>query len=113
MLPLVFFSANKPVSQRWTLTQQLSSITHAHPRSVLACFFYLEYARYLLQGLNPQQAYQAIKKDWHSLTADLKISSTELITLDRLLHHDVSQLPEDHIQSDGYVIHTLEASLWC
>ena len=31
----------------------------------------------------------------------------------RILLEDIGLLPEDEIQSNGYVVHTLEASLWC
>ena len=34
-------------------------------------------------------------------------------SLDRVLSREVLNLPEDEIASSGYVIHCLEASLWC
>mgnify|MGYP006129250525 CR=1 FL=1 len=40
-------------------------------------------------------------------------SITERKHFDRLLHFDISKLPENKIQSSGYVIHSLEASIWC
>jgi ADP-ribosylglycohydrolase len=32
---------------------------------------------------------------------------------DRMLKADIFNLPAEEIQSSGYVIHTLEASIWC
>jgi ADP-ribosylglycohydrolase len=32
---------------------------------------------------------------------------------DRLLKKDIFNLSEDEISSSGYVLHTLEASIWC
>ena len=31
----------------------------------------------------------------------------------RIIESDISELPEDAIKSSGYVVDTLEASLWC
>jgi ADP-ribosyl-[dinitrogen reductase] hydrolase len=42
-----------------------------------------------------------------------EVSTTERKHFDRLLHFDISKLPENKIQSSGYVIHSLEASIWC
>jgi ADP-ribosylglycohydrolase len=39
--------------------------------------------------------------------------SFEIVHFKRILAGNVHQLPEEDIQSDGYVIHTLEASIWC
>ena len=38
---------------------------------------------------------------------------TELKYYQRLLHGGLAQLSEDEIQSTGYVVHTLEAAVWC
>jgi hypothetical protein len=50
ILPLLFYIAGKPIEERFEITRQVSSITHGHIRSVVACFYYLEFARYLLSG---------------------------------------------------------------
>ena len=38
---------------------------------------------------------------------------TEAHHFDRLLKEDIHELQEDLIQSTGYVMHTLETSIWC
>ncbi|MEA4980668.1 MAG: ADP-ribosylglycohydrolase family protein [Petrimonas sp.] len=43
----------------------------------------------------------------------LSIHPVEIALFDRLLKNDIHKLPEDEIQSSGYVLHTLEASIWC
>jgi len=42
----------------------------------------------------------------------LSIDPAEIAQFDRLLKEDIYFLPEEKISSDGYVIHTLEASIW-
>ena len=48
ILALVFYSSDRPIQERYQLTKAVSSITHAHVRSVIACFYYVEFARLLL-----------------------------------------------------------------
>ena len=37
----------------------------------------------------------------------------EIELFERVLKDDISTFPEDEIKSSGYVLHSLEASLWC
>jgi ADP-ribosylglycohydrolase len=43
----------------------------------------------------------------------MSIGPEEIKRFDRLLTGDLQALPEDRIHSSGYVLHTLEASIWC
>lgn len=43
----------------------------------------------------------------------LSINPKEIALFDRLLKNDIHNLNADDIQSSGYVLHTLEASIWC
>lgn len=44
ILPLIFYLKDKPINERYELVKQVSAITHAHIRSVIACFYYTEFA---------------------------------------------------------------------
>ena len=63
----------------------MSSITHAHEISRNACLDYVHIARKLIAG-----------------------EKLEDLGLD-----EIKNKSEDEIQSTGFVLHTLEASLWC
>ncbi len=54
--PLLFYLSDKPIQERYELTCLVSGIIHRHIRSVIACFFYLEFARFLVEGLEKQDA---------------------------------------------------------
>jgi ADP-ribosylglycohydrolase len=41
------------------------------------------------------------------------INFKEIALFNRLLKNDIDKLPEEEIKSSGYVLHTLEASIWC
>ena len=109
--PLALYIAGKPGTERFNITKAVSSITHAHPWSVAACFIYVEYLRKLLAGLDKNAAYKELQTDFQDRCP--YIDSGALARFDRILRDDVSALPESSIRSGGFVIDTLEAALWC
>jgi ADP-ribosyl-[dinitrogen reductase] hydrolase len=113
ILPLIIYSKDKPISERFELTKQVSSVTHGHIRSVMACFYYLEFAKHLIEGKDKFEIYKDLQKSMPQFFTEVGIDQTEIAHFDRILNQDISKLAEDDIQSGGYVIDTLEASLWC
>lgn len=113
ILPLIFYTRHKPIDERYQLTKAVSSITHGHIRSVIACFYYLEFARGLLNGENKFSVYRNLQTTVPDYLNSLNINPSEIQLFDRLLKNDIQTLPEESIQSSGYVLHTLEASIWC
>lgn len=113
ILPLIFYVKNRPIEERFEITKQVSSITHGHIRSVLTCFYYLEFAGKLLEGSSPHEAYEALKNELLPFLSSYVKSHEEISHFNRLLLQDVHILPEEEIESSGYVVHTLEASIWC
>ena len=113
ILPLVFYIIDKPVSDRYRITGDVSSITHGHIRSIIACFYYLEFARQIILGIDKFEIYKNLQRDIsHHLRLSL-IDENEIALFDRLLVGNIYDLKEDKILSSGYVLHTLEASIWC
>jgi ADP-ribosylglycohydrolase len=122
ILPLVFHIKGLPVAERFQKVREVSSITHAHIRSIMACFIYVELARELLAGLSKQAAYAAMQQTVNAFfqTEDIG-SEIELRQFHRILENpygdfDIQPLiacKEAEIKSSGYVVHTLEAALWC
>ncbi|MDR0872466.1 MAG: ADP-ribosylglycohydrolase family protein [Prevotellaceae bacterium] len=112
ILPLVFYLRDKPIEVRFEITRQVSSITHRHIRSIVACFYYLEFARKLLEVKDKFHIYKDLQTE---IPASLKniVSEAEIGKFSRILQQNIYEVPEDEIQSGGYVLHTIEASLWC
>ena len=112
ILPLVILIKDMNIEDRFNLVKEVSSITHAHSRSVLACFYYLEFALEIINGKDKFEIYENLK---HNITnfcirdEDLK---KELIHFDRLLKGNIYELLEEDIKSGGYVIDTVEATFW-
>lgn len=113
ILPLLFYIRKMPLKERFELTRLVSSITHGHIRSVIACFYYLEYAKHLIDNQNKYEVYSILRKEFPENIKELGVDIDELAHFDRLLAENIWHLKEQEISSGGYVIDTLEASLWC
>ena len=113
ILPLLFYIKDLPISERYEITKKVSSITHGHIRSVISCFYYLEFSREILLGKDKFEIYQKLQTEIPGFLNSLSINPHEISLFDRLLKDDISELAEHKILSSGYVLHSLEASIWC
>ncbi|TXB66162.1 ADP-ribosylglycohydrolase family protein [Vicingus serpentipes] len=113
ILPLLYLIRDKPIEDRFELIKDVSSITHAHIYSVFSCFVYLEFALLLYKNYNIIQAYEVLINNINDYINSNNLEDVLGDKFDRILSGALIDFPEDKIKSDGYVIHTLEASLWC
>lgn len=109
IIPAVLRFANDPIDQFADRLEQLSAITHGHARSQLACVFYGLVTRHLLLGLPALSALQAARLEF---TARYEANSS-FPHFQPVLEDDLVGLRDYQINSSGYVLHTLRASLWC
>ncbi|GAA4506286.1 ADP-ribosylglycohydrolase family protein [Hymenobacter ginsengisoli] len=119
ILPLVFHQTWQAepldLNAAWALTEAVASVTHGHPRSTLGCFLYLLVARGLAAGLAPASAYeqmQTLANHWLQKQAKGQVFY-EWSKYGAVLDGSLADQPEADISSSGYVVHTLEAALWC
>ncbi|VXD20969.1 ADP-ribosylglycohydrolase family protein [Planktothrix paucivesiculata] len=112
ILPMAYLYSSVSFYQLIQWVHECSCLTHAHIRSQIACGIYISIAVKLLQGLDLKSAYlqgiEAVKPIYYH--PSLTVESSRF---DRIFRGNIDQLSIDEIQSGGYVIHTLEASLWC
>jgi ADP-ribosyl-[dinitrogen reductase] hydrolase len=122
ILPIIFYTKDLPITERYSVIQEVSGITHRHQRSVIACFIYTEFALQLLAGLPKQDAYLAMQKTVNEfLFTHVDFDRSEIDKFHRILENPINnyniypldEYEENEIHSSGYVLHTLEASLWC
>ena len=89
------------------LTNEVSSLTHAHEVSRLGCYIYVQFIICLLKGYTKEEAYKHIQYldysayDMHSL---------KLYT--RILDEQIEVQRRDQIKSTGYIVDTLESAIW-
>ncbi|KZS48959.1 hypothetical protein AWU65_02010 [Paenibacillus glucanolyticus] len=108
ILPLAFISYNKDIQERVELVEEVSSITHAHRRSVLACIILIEIASNLLKGHDRISSYYLMQE-----TMRTHFGHEFQITYFPSVYYDIQDRPEDAVLSTGYVVDTLEAAIWC
>ncbi|KIX20627.1 crystallin [Flavobacterium sp. 316] len=122
ILPLLFYVKDFSITKRFDTVREVSSITHAHIRSVIACFIYIEYALLLLEGKNKEEAFEGMKEKVNDFLINNPIcSQVEIDKFHRVLENQIgdyelvklAELKEKEISSSGYVLSSLEASLWC
>jgi ADP-ribosyl-[dinitrogen reductase] hydrolase len=111
--PLIFYLVDKPVNERFEITRKVSSVTHGHIRSVIACFYYLEFGRLLLEGKDKFEIFQNLRDEIPPFLNSLPVDPSEIVGFDRLLQGSIYEQAEDTISGSGYVVHTLESAIWC
>ncbi|BAY37206.1 putative ribosylglycoyhdrolase [Nostoc sp. NIES-2111] len=112
ILPMAFCYKNLTFEELIWRVHEVSAITHAHRRAKMACGIYISIAVEILKGADLPTAYV------QGLENIQKIYSAEEYLREqphfyRVFSREIAQLPEADINSGGYVIDTLEASLWC
>jgi ADP-ribosylglycohydrolase len=112
ILPVALWYADHPIAEMIETAHRASAVTHRHPRSWIACGFYCIMAAALLQGIPPERAYQNAIDQTEAHYA-LENYADELSHFERLLSGRIGEIPKPEINSSGYVIDTLEASIWC
>lgn len=108
ILPLSIFVSRRDSAEIIRRSFEISSLTHAHFRSRLCCAYYSLLVRGILDGMDLERAMQEATRD-----LDPAIPPEERKILASILDGTVLERDERYISSGGYVVHTLEASLWC
>lgn len=111
ILPFVYYLklSNFSSKEKTMLINQASSLTHAHEISCLGCKIYADYITLLLDGVDKIEALNLLKKIDYSRY----YSNDSIKAYQRILKGDLNSLNINQIKSSGYVVDSLEASLWC
>ncbi len=112
ILPLVVYLKDFSIHERCKIVKEVSSLTHAHPRSILSCIYYIEFALNVLDAESLEEAYLNTNF-WLKLFLEANSEYTEEVPLfERIMNGSLIHLEENDIQSTGYVLDSLEASIW-
>lgn len=115
ILPLVPYILNMEVEERYKIIGEVSSLTHRHPRSILACIALCEFAIQYINQQSCEKAYQTMQQTLLQLLKR-EMFIEENVPFKRLIelsYNEFKAIELKDIRSTGYVIDTLEASLWC
>lgn len=86
----------------------VSSLTHAHERSCIACGIYDFVVRELINAPKKESVNEALKK-----AEKYYCNYEQIFHYERLFKADFANLDVSEIKSSGYVVDTLEAAIWC
>ena len=115
ILPLIPYILNMKEEDRFRIIGEVSSLTHRHPRSILACISLCEFAIQYINSQSIEKAYQAMQQTILQLLKK-EMFIEEDIPFKRLVGlscEEFKAIELKDIHSTEYVIDTLEASLWC
>lgn len=110
MLPIAFYCYYKNLNKKeiFNIVKKVSSITHAHEISIMGCYIYVRYILFLLNKKDKITSYDMLKNIDYS-----EFFSHETIEkYNRILRSNIKKLKVDSIDSNGYVISTLESVIW-
>lgn len=130
ILPLLFYIKDFSDIKRIEIIRDVSSITHAHIRSVLACYFYLEFALKILNEVDKVDAFNITRSEYikkiesnnsEFINAFFKEESENNydILVKEFNHFTYIQngyqfpIKFDNLVSDGYVVNTLDTAFRC
>ena len=109
MLPMILYLNVTPInSNAVDLIYKVSGLTHAHLISKIACVYYVYIGMYLTVYSDKNEAMEDAIKAVDEYYKDTVYPDTRLGSLSR-----VFTLSEEDIKSSGYVVDSLEASIWC
>ncbi|MEH2374187.1 ADP-ribosylglycohydrolase family protein [Nostoc sp.] len=112
ILPIAYCHRNLTLAELLARVHDVSAITHAHARSQMACGIYISIAVALLEGADLQTAYLQALQDIQQIYS-VREFLLEKPHFGRIFSGEIAKLPVEEINSGGYVIDTLESSLWC
>lgn len=110
VLPLAFVRDRYGSQEYVRLIEDVSSVTHGHNRSKLACVIYVLFASNLYRGMEKEEALDSairivVDEQRERYKSELEhykfVCNKKVIGLDRM-----------QIKSTGYVVDTLEAAVW-
>lgn len=109
MLPIALYCYYHKIEEKdlIDIIRNVSSLTHAHEISHIACYIYIRYIMFLLQGQDKETAYQNIKFMNYEYFEKENVEK-----FSRLLENDITSLKLNEISSTNFVIDTLEAVFW-
>ena len=113
ILPVSLRFAVAPTNQLIDRIHRASAITHRHPRSQMACAFFTLVGRELLNGKSAPESFANGLSAFRSHYESETWWAAEYDYFQLLLAGDLANRTEREIDSSGYVMHTLAASLWC
>lgn len=95
------------------IIKEYTEITHAHPRAIVGSFIYVELLVRMSLNDSLEKAIQNIQVLFNHIFNEDHPYQKEFRHYKRIFKDNFFNTPEEEILSGGYVVHTLEAAIWC
>ncbi|MCD7034525.1 ADP-ribosylglycohydrolase family protein [Metabacillus sp. GX 13764] len=93
--------------------ERVAGITHSHPRSTLGCIIYIQLLLELYNGHPPLHAFRRAADTCLEELRGLTQYEREFSHYERIFNKSILDADISEIKSTGYVVHSLEAAIWC
>jgi len=113
IIPLLFYIKGKPIEEQWEIIWDVSALTHRHIRAAMCCLIYLRVAEHILNGKNKEESYAQMREEIQSFWDNMSFAEREQVLFSNIITNDIRSLPYKELKSGGYVMESIEASLWC
>jgi len=114
ILPSTLFFRNQELDAYLATIHDITAITHAHPRSKAACGIYATLMKHLITSHKPKKdAFFAAMHEAADYYQRHEEFRPELRHFERILSGAIASMPREEISVSGYIVDTLESSLWC
>ena len=120
IMPVCLYAYEKVLREEWNVKQalecvhQVSALTHNHLRSKIACGIYYFMMKNIVEGCQSllERLQNGVDEAVRFYQGDI-VNYEELEYYNRLFHlNEFVKSHEDTIKSSGYVVDSLEASIW-
>ncbi|MGM0713818.1 ADP-ribosylglycohydrolase family protein [Brevibacillus parabrevis] len=112
--PLAFLLYNNfDFVKKAEIIKQYTEITHAHPRAIVGSIIYTEFLVRLYHNNSFEKSIKEIQELFNENFGEDHVYLKELKHYKRIFNENFLKTPQEEILSDGYVVHTLEAAIWC
>ena len=113
ILPIIYILRDiDDIDKRYEIVAELSSLTHGHLKSIISCFILCEFALRLYKGEEKFDAFQNCVIEITQFLVDKDIPANSYTCFNRIWEFSLTSLERNKIYSSGYVVSTLEASVW-
>lgn len=109
----IYSSKTMDLEISYEYIHKVSSLTHAHPISLIGCDIYCAIMIEIYTGANKDDAIRLALPKIGKYVKEHTEYEAALKKYDRIFHQSFKDIPENEIKSSGYVVDTLESALWC
>lgn len=88
-------------------------VTHRHARSHLGCMLYITFLIALIQEYSPKEALDYATTYCNKHLREDPLYNAEFHHYESIFSQSFLSWELEQVKSDGYVVHSLEAALWC